>query len=146
MNYLRKFISFTALIITGVLLSCFTLSSISCLKEGISPAEVMIPLTTLWDIFLVGVICGFITTLFSSKDSELSKKKFWLWTILHYLIMNVIVFIFGYFFHWYELNLESAFMLAVSILFVYFFTSLFSYIQDKKLSDKINDKLKNYPD
>lgn len=140
MDFIKKFTSYTTMITTCTLFACACVNSLFYAMNGTSFSNAVIPFNTLWYILLIGVICGFFTTILL-KDETVSKKESIFRTILHYIVMNIIVMTGGYFLHWYSFTPSSIFIMLISIFIVYVLVCLMSYIRDKNLADKINERL-----
>lgn len=143
MNFLNKFLKNTAAITTCTLLVCCTLYTLTKIKNGENIAEATMPLYIFWQPLIMGVLTGFASSVIFSSGDEMSKHQYTIRTILNYICINAVVLFFGYQFGWYELSFAGVFLMIIIIAAVYAAVEFITYTADKKIADKINEKLKS---
>lgn len=91
---------------------------------------------------LIGLISA-IAFLPLMPDKELSKRKMIIMNAVYFLVINISVFIIGYFLHWFYFKYVQSFItIEIMIIAVYVLTMFISYKVDSNEASKINEKLK----
>ncbi len=132
---LKKMASSFFIITTGVVISMYVFCLIFNPDAGFSVADI-------GRILLMGIAGDLPLILFLSRR-ELSKKQMLLRTIIHLVVLSSILLYFAFLWDW--VNPKSAGEIAVfltSVVLVYAAVMLINRYRDKKLSDRLNDRLK----
>lgn len=130
-------------ITTGTLIVCMGWYYLTLLFSKESVTEASIPFLTLPEILSIGILCG-ISTEFLLPQRELHMAEVRIRLLVHYILINVIVLVCGYFYGWYALDPGSVLLMCITSAGVYAFTFFMNYYKDKKTSDEMNEKLKRY--
>ncbi|WP_099466544.1 DUF3021 domain-containing protein [Konateibacter massiliensis] len=100
----------------------------------------------LWQILAVGFLCSLGNLLYYNGGREKSEKwQFLLRVSLHYLYINGVVIGCGLlfeWFYWYRLDMMAAIVAVILVIFVVIWTV--SYQKDKRLAERLNEKLRGY--
>lgn len=140
-RFIKDFIDSFTRITTGITLVCAISLSLSDVRDFSLYSSV------LWQVLAAGAATGLITAVClpcTLGDRDVSKKEYIIRYSVHYILINICIMLMGYKFHWFELSVLSCIVMALSILAVYIFTAVSSYISDKKYSEEINDALKRF--
>lgn len=93
---------------------------------------------------IVALLCG-LSCLFLTVDGKMKKKTMILMLILHYLSINAIVLICGYFFDWYNVkDFGNVCSMVISIAIIYCLVTFTINVLNKREAKEMNDKLKEY--
>lgn len=130
-------------ITTGTLIVCMGWYYLTFVLSGESITKATVPFLTLPEILSIGILCGISTELLLPQR-ESHTAEVWIRLILHYILINGIVLVCGYFYEWYSLNPQSVLLMCATSAGVYAFTFFQNYYKDKKTSDEMNEKLKRY--
>lgn len=134
---LISFISFGTLIATAVW--CF----VSLKANGESVIEASIPYVTLWQIVIVGAVCGTGSeVILGVKEVSPLEEKIRL--AVHYVFINLAVLFCGYKFGWYKLSFGGVMLMLLTSAAVYAFTFLLGFYSSRKTADKLTKKLEEY--
>ena len=102
-----------------------------------------IPSLALPEILSVGIVCGVATHLLL-PEHEVPITEGRIRCVIHYVLINVIVLVCGYFYGWYALDIISVLLMCLTSAGVYVFTFLLNFHRNKKMSDEMNEKLEKY--
>jgi len=123
------------MITTGVLISTY----IFCL---IFRPDAIFSLTDIGRILLLAVAGDLPYVIFLSRR-ELSRQQMLVRNIVHLIVLSSILAYFVHLWGWVRLSsTKEVLVFLLSVLAVYVAVFFFTKHQDKQLSDKINDKLK----
>ena len=142
-KFIKDFIDSFTRITTGITLVCAVCMTLSDIKEFNMYSSV------LWQVLAAGAVTALITSVClpcTMAEREASKKEYLIRLSIHYVLINICILLMGYKFRWFEPNLPSCIMMAISVLAVYIFTAITTYVSDKKYSDEINAALKRFKD
>ncbi len=133
-------VKFSVVISTGTLIATAFWYLITLISNGCDILSAQIPYVTLWEILVIGIVCGFGTELIlHGCDMPLNR---WVRRIfLHYVFVTTVVLVCGYFFGWYKLSISGVFLMCLTSAAVYVFTFSLRGINDGKTAKKMNDKL-----
>ena len=96
----------------------------------------------MWQILLVALLTSAGTLMY--KD-ELSKKSTKIRCVIHYLMVNVIVVVFGIWFHWFHTDdLAQVIGMLILIAVIFLTVSAISWKKVMKEADLMNKKLVEY--
>ncbi len=143
-KHIIKIVELTTFISFGTLLACAVWCLATFLSEGEPIASATIPYITLWEIPLLGFLCALGTEIAMSASSELTSGQAKIRIALHYIYINTVVLVCGYFFEWYALSVSGVFLMLLTSAVIYAFTFYFNYLRDVKTADKMNSRLKDY--
>lgn len=143
-KHIIRIVELTTFISFGTLLACAVWCFATFLTEGEPIASAKIPYITLWQIPLLGFLCALGTEIAMSSRSELTNRQARIRIALHYIYINTVVLVCGYFFGWYGLSVSGVFLMLLTSAIIYAFTFYFNYLRDIKTADKMNRKLKDY--
>ena len=127
-DLLRYFVSIT----TGIVLIFIAVLFVSGI-DGIS-------LKILCEIPLMGLITAIVTAIIHHNESY--GKQFIIKILLHYLIIVLIMSIFGILFGWVSANISGVLDMIVTTAGVYVFTYTVTFLLSKKEADELNSALK----
>lgn len=106
--------------------------------------ELHFSVTLLWQIIGTSAACVFGNLLYP-KNVELPKKQLIIRIILHYLYVNLVVFVCGYCFDWFNIeNIKMVLAMALLIAVIFIIVSAVLWSGDKKTSELLNKRLKEY--
>ena len=109
----------------------------------IDPTEHIEPFV-LWQALMVSCLCAASCLIFP-WDRVMKKWEIYVWTGIHYAIINLIVLVFGNRFQWYHIdNIKSLLAMIISIAIIYVVVSGVSWRQSKQDAQKMNERLKQY--
>ncbi len=143
-KHIIRIVELTTFISFGTLLACAVWCLATLLSEGEPIASAEIPYITLWQIPLLGFLCALGTEIAMSASSELTNKQAKIRIALHYIYINTVVLVCGYFFGWYSLTVLGVLLMLLTSAVIYAFTFYFNYLRDIKTADKMNRKLRDY--
>ena len=95
----------------------------------------------LWQIMLSGFVTSLVTVIFRPAEQDSGWVAI-IKIVIHYLILCVVMILFGYWFGWMNLNIQGIIMMTLSVAVVYFLVYFATYWLNKKQTDEINQKLK----
>lgn len=139
-NRLFKLISFISF---GTLIATAIWSYISLISMGKTVSDASIPYVTLWQIVIVGVVCGTGSELILGVN-EVSPLEGKIRLAVHYVFINLAVLICGYKFGWYELGFWGVMLMLLTSAVVYAFTFWLGFYSSRKTADKLTKKLEEY--
>lgn len=130
----------STIISTGTLIACAMWYTITLITNGQSLLSAQIPFVTLFEILSVGIVCGAGTELilFHCDESPLKMK---IRLGIHYVFINGVVLVCGYFYGWYALSVSGVFLMCLTSAAVYAFTFYLGYFNERKTAAKMNEKL-----
>lgn len=143
-KHIIKIIELTTYISFGTLIACAVWYLVTLLSRGEPIASASMPYITLWEIPLLGFLCAVGTDIAMSASSELTANQVRVRIALHYVYINAVVLICGYFFGWYELTVSGVLLMLLTSAVIYAFTFFFTFFKDIKTADKMNRRLKDY--
>ncbi len=143
-KHIIRIVELTTFISFGTLLACAVWCLATFLSEGEPIASATIPYITLWEIPLLGFLCALGTEIAMSASSELTSSQAKIRIALHYIYINTVVLVCGYFFEWYSLTVWGVLLMLLTSAVIYAFTFYFNYLRDVKTADKMNSRLKDY--
>lgn len=98
----------------------------------------------LWQIILLAAVCAIGNILFYSKR-ELSKERYVIRYIFHYLYISVIILGGAHVFNWVTLGFRlDNLIFCLIILFDFCIINYFMYHKDSKTAEDMNRKLRKY--
>lgn len=131
MNKLRIFIQCFLAVTTGiVIIGVFVYPSA---PEALSP-------NIFWQILLSAGLCAGATAIFF-PDENAGTIRIWVGIGLHFLSLCVIMVCCGRWFGWVGDSLWSAAAMVGYVVLVYAFTTITTYLLEKKRADTLNQKL-----
>lgn len=142
--FIKDFIDCFTRITTGITIVCALFLT---LTEGVEHWEGLKYI--LWQVLAAAAVTALWTVLCipcKMSEREVSKKEYFIRYAVHYFLINATIFIMGHEFGWFVLNLPSCIGMAISILMVYIFTAVSTYVSDKSYANEINDALKRFKD
>lgn len=101
----------------------------------------VISASTLWQIMLSGFVTSLVTVIFRPAEQDSGRVAI-IKIVIHYLVLCVVMILFGYWFGWMNLNIQGIIMMTLSVAIVYFLVYFATYWLNKKQTDEINQKLK----
>lgn len=128
--FFKNFFMYFPAITTGTLLACATLNSQETLPSDI-----------LWQIVIVGLLGGFITSLLI-VNFDIPKKEAIVRSVIHYILINCLILGVGYYFGWYDFSLTSVIIMIITIILVYVFVLGISFFGHKQTANRINQELR----
>ncbi len=136
MKYITKIVKYFAFITTGIVV----LIGVLMLIQG----EKYVSADTLIKIPCAGLATSAVTVLLYPSEDK-SKKGYMLGVLLHYIVLCIVMIIFGAASGWIKLNIGGILLMIISTAAVYAFTSVVSYISSKNDADELNRALKHEP-
>ena len=97
---------------------------------------------TLIRIPCAGFVTALVTVIIYSREA-MTKKAFYIRIAVHYLLLCVIMVIFGTAFGWVNLNLAGIMTIVISTAAIYAFTFAGAYLSSKSEAEKLNKALKS---
>ena len=95
----------------------------------------------LWQIMGVSAVCSLCSLILDSKR-ELSKRVMLLREILHFVMINVVVLFFGFWFEWFYLSAWKMIVgMELTIIAVYAGVMLINYRMNQRTAEEMNHKL-----
>lgn len=140
-KHIKHFIDAFTKITTGITIVCAIFLEISNADEWKGLDHVLV------QVIAAGAATALITVLClpcTLNEREASKRECIIRYSVHYILINLCILTMGYRFGWFQLTLPSVIMMAVSVLFVYIFTTVTNYLSYKRYADEINDALKRF--
>ncbi len=101
-------------------------------KEGMT-------FTTLFEIPLMGILTALVTTLI--HHNEVSGRRLAARIAVHFVLISVIMSIFGVLFGWVDFDLCGISMMVLATAGVYSFTFALTYFTAKREADELNQAL-----
>lgn len=95
-----------------------------------------------WVIMLTGLLGALPTFLFYFKK-EPTKKQFYTRVAIHFVLIATLILTEGRLVGWYDEFLEGV-IIFISILAVYFFVWLFTYLTNRNIVNGINNALEKF--
>lgn len=96
-----------------------------------------------FEILAVALSTALASLVYFSKN-ELSKKGMMIRQIIHFILLLVIVYSYGYLFKWWR-ELSGIFIVGAIFLGIYAIVFIVTYRMERKDSFKINEALKKLP-
>lgn len=100
---------------------------------------------TLIRIPCAGFVTALVTVIICSSEA-LTKKVFYIRIAVHYLLLCVIMVIFGTAFEWINFDLAGVMTMVISTAAIYVFTFVGGYLSSKSEAEKFNKALKDKRD
>lgn len=100
---------------------------------------------TLIRIPCAAFVTALVTVIIYSREA-LTKKGFYIRIVIHYLLLCVIMVIFGTAFEWINFNLAGVMIIVISTAAIYVFTFVGGYLSSKSEAEKFNKALKDKRD
>ena len=121
---------------------CYTLTMLATIVfvSISSPRETTISVSYLWQAAIFSLCAQLPMLLYYSRE-ELSRGQWWLRTVLHTVLLEVILMIAGYQIGMYR-RTRGAVLMFLTILIVDLLVRLFTYLSDRSTADAINQKLR----
>lgn len=127
----------------GTLIATAVWSYISFAVNGESIINAAIPYVTLWQIVIVGAVCGTGSELILGvKEASPLEEKIRL--AVHYVFINLAVLFCGYKFGWYKLSFGGVMLMLLTSAAVYAFTFCLGFHSSRRTADKLTKKLEEY--
>lgn len=137
-EYLKDVLNTFCIINTGIIIGAAAF--INLFQGGGS-----IGVELLWQILIVSVLTSIIIIVLYSKKVEINKNQALARGVIQYVLINVLTLTCAYFFKW--IDFKSSWItigLILTILFVYIFTWIISYLNDAKVAKQLNMKINEY--
>lgn len=130
----------STIISTGTLVACAMWYTITLIINSQPILSAQIPFVTLFEILSVGVVCGAGTEmiLFHCDENPVKAK---IRLGIHYVFINAVVLVCGYFYGWYALSISGVLLMCLTSAAVYAFTFYLGYFNERKTAAKMNEKL-----
>ncbi len=132
MKFLKTFVNFFSTITLGILIVC----TLNIYANGIT----QVPSLMLPQVLLAGFTTALVTTIIFSFDPR-SKRAFLLTCAIHYIMLCIIMIVFGAWFGWIPLGLGGILTMVISVAAVYAFTFCLTFLLMKKEADALNKAL-----
>lgn len=100
---------------------------------------------TLIRIPCAAFVTALVTVIICSSEA-LTKKAFYIRIAVHYLLLCIIMVIFGTAFEWINLDLAGVITMVISTAAIYAFTFAGGYLSSKSEAEKFNKALKDKRD
>lgn len=136
-------IRLTTYITFGTLIATATWYYMTLMLNGDPVQGATIPYITLWQIVIVGAICGIGTELILG-GGEVSPLKEKIRLAIHYVFINLVVLFCGYKFGWYALSVEGVLLMMLTSAIIYAFTFFLGFYKNRRTAEKLTEKLKEY--
>lgn len=131
----KKMINSFFMITTGIVISMY----VFCL---IFNPDVRFTLADIGRIILMAAVSDLALIIFFCRR-ELNKKQMLMRYIIHFIVLSAILLYFSFLWDWVNpRNTKEIAVFLISILLVYVVIFLSNRYRDRKLSDKLNDRLK----
>ena len=143
MQFLKRLTFYVATITTFTLLACAVWITIEMVGNGMSLQADFLPVELLWQVLVVGVVCGFATALLIAGEAQ-SRKEVLVRFGTHYVVINAIILGCGALFGWYTVTPVGVLMMMLTVALVYVAVATMSYLRDKSIADKINERLEHF--
>lgn len=134
MKFITDLIRYFVYITTGIL---FVFITMLLIEGGDS-----ISIQKLIQIPCAALVTALVTVIIYSKEAVM-KKEFYIRIAVHYILLCVIMIIFGTAFGWVNLNLAGVMTIVISTAAIYVFTFAGAYLSSKSEAEKLNMALKN---
>ena len=134
MKFITDLIRYFVYITTGIL---FVFIVILLIEDSGS-----ISTKTLIQIPCAGLVTALVTVIIYSREAVM-KKEFYFRIAIHYLLLCVIMTIFGTAFEWVRLDLAGVMTIVIATAAIYAFTFAGAYLSSKSEAEKLNMALKN---
>lgn len=143
-KHIIRIVELTTYISFGTLIACgiWYLVTLVSMDMPIMTAEIQY--ITLWEIPLLGFLCAIGSDIAMTCSPDITAAQATIRIILHYIYINTVVLVCGYFFEWYELNIWGVLLMLLTSAVIYGFTYFFTYFRTVHTADKLNRKLKDY--
>ena len=143
MKFLKSLIFYVATITTCTLLACSTWITVDVLSEGKTLQEPVFSAILLWQVLIAGAVCGLATALLLTGEAQ-TRKEVFLRFGTHYVVINAIILGCGALFGWYTVTPVGVLMMMLTVALVYVAVATMSYLRDKSIADKINERLEHF--
>lgn len=131
----KKMIDSFFMITTGIVISMY----VFCL---IFNPDVRLTLVDIGRIILMAAVSDLAFIIFFCRR-ELDKKQMLMRYIIHFIVLSAILLYFSFLWDWVNpRDTKEIAVFLISILLVYVVIFLSNRYRDRKLSDKLNDRLK----
>lgn len=134
MKFITDLIRYFVYITTGIL---FVFITMLLIEGGDS-----ISIQKLIQIPCAALVTALVTVIIYSKEAVM-KKEFYIRIAIHYILLCVIMVIFGTAFGWVNLNLAGIMTIVISTAAIYVFTFTGAYLSSKSEAEKLNKALKS---
>ena len=134
MKFITDLIRYFVYITTGIL---FVFIVILLIEDSGS-----ISTKTLIQIPCAGLVTALVTVIIYSREAVM-KKEFYFRIAIHYLLLCVIMTIFGTAFEWVRLDLAGVMTIVIATAAIYAFTFAGAYLSSKSEAEKLNRALKS---
>lgn len=134
MKFITDLIKYFVYITTGIVFVFIVM----LLIEGGSGISIQ----TLIRIPCAALITALVTVIIYSKEG-VTKREFYVRIAIHYILLCVIMVIFGTAFGWVNLNFGGVMIIIISTAAIYAFTFAGAYLSSKSEAEKLNKALKN---
>ncbi len=105
-----------------------------------------LPQSILWQILVLSFLTACMNIIFHSAK-ELTKKQMMLRQGLHFIVIFSILMIGGLGFGWVEVSdIRQVITFSLIVIAVYAFVCTIVYYNDRKITDRLNEKLRAYRD
>lgn len=107
----------------------------------VDPADTLDPMI-LWQIPAVSFLCS-LGSLIYPWDRTPGKRAMGIRIVLHYLLINVIVMLCGFWFQWYQItHLGSVLVMLFTIAVIFALVSVLFWTRDAGMARQMNERLK----
>lgn len=134
MKFITELLKYFVYITTGILFVFITIMLLGG-YESISTQ-------TLMQIPCAAFVTALVTVIIYSKE-EVMKKEFNIRMAIHYILLCVIMVIFGTAFEWINLDFAGVMTMVISTAAIYAFTFAGAYLSSKSEAEKLNKALKS---
>ena len=134
MKFITELLKYFVYITTGILLVFIVIMLLGGYES--------IRTQTLMQIPLAAFVTALVTVIIYSKETMM-KKEFNIRMAVHYLLLCVIMVIFGTAFGWVNLDIAGVITIVISTAAIYAFTFAGAYLSSKNEAEKLNKALKS---
>lgn len=134
MKFITELLRYFVYITTGII---FVFIAILLIEGGSS-----ISTKTLIQIPCAALVTALVTVIIYSKEAVM-KKEFYIGMAVHYILLCVIMVIFGTAFEWIKFDLAGVMIMVISTAAIYAFTFAGAYLSSKSEAEKLNKALKS---
>lgn len=134
MKYITEIIRYFTFITTGIVILFIVLMLIK--------GNDCILLSTLIKIPCAALATSIVTVIFYPTETK-TKKEYILKVLLHYLVLCIVMTIFGVLAEWISFNFIGIMIMVISTAAVYIFTYTIAFLCSKNDADELNMALKN---
>ena len=134
MKYITEIIRYFTFITTGIVILFIVLMLIK--------GNDCILLSTLIKIPCAALATSIVTVILYPTETQ-SKKEYILKVLLHYLVLCIVMTIFGVLAEWISFNFIGIMIMVISTAAVYIFTYTITFLCSKNDADELNMALKN---